>query len=346
MKQEETIGYVTRRVEKSSTDFEKTNTDLKRKYLLWNIEAFNIIASKITGYKGSFGTGYPFYCLDDNMKGTLPIIEEQIRYNRQLVKDGIQFQTSIWKCKSCLTERYDTMPDLKIICKPCPNMADTLKPRKFINRLPDIDMWVICEDGKVERTETEMTELLQSIGMCPSDTNPIVTMKDVENIVTNLKNGEFPSAFLPIDAHIIEYSKIKELIEQVPDELDNSKKYGAIPYLPIHPKSYRKEWQYDDEAYNYIYDYLSAFTPFNFPNNLQKTLDTSRHRVALEHTPEELFSFLLDSATKPNFRRFQSIELEKCFMSKVAKWKEIRISEGNGTDSQGHKNDTTNKEER
>ncbi len=224
MQQGETIESVTRRVEKASTEFEKNNTELKRRYLLWNIESFNIIASKITEYRGSFGTGYPFYCLDDKLEGTLPIIEEQIRYNRELVKDGIPFQKSIWQCKSCLTERYHTMPDLKKICRPCPNVADTLKPRKFINRLPDIDMWVICEDGKVERTERRMTKLLKSINMSPSDTNPVMTMEEVERIATMLKAGKFPPLFLPIDAHIIEYSKIKELIKQVPDELDKSKK--------------------------------------------------------------------------------------------------------------------------
>ena len=59
------------------------------------------------------------------MEGTLPIIEEQIRYNRQLIKDGVTVQKSIWHCKPCLEEKYSTMPDLKQICKPCPNMLDS-----------------------------------------------------------------------------------------------------------------------------------------------------------------------------------------------------------------------------
>lgn len=245
---------------------------MKRRYLLWNIEAFNIVASKVSGNRGSFGTGYPFYALNENLEGTLPIIEEQVRYNRQLVKDGIPFQTSIWKCKSCLNEKYSTMPDLKKVCKPCPNMVNELKPRKIINRLPDIDMWIICDDGGIEKAQEEMTNLLKSIGMCSSDINPIKTIDDVETIVNMLKNRKFPSSFLPIDAHIVEYSIIKGLIEQVPDELKRATGNGIVPYLPIQPKSYRKRWQYDDEAYNFVYDYLSAFTPFNFPKELQLKL--------------------------------------------------------------------------
>lgn len=258
------------------------------------------------------------------MEGTLPIIEEQIRYNRQLIKDGVTVQKSIWHCKPCLEEKYSTMPDLKQICKPCPNMLDSLKPRKIINRLPDMDLWLVCEDGGIEKAQEEMTKLLKSIGMCSSDINPIASIEDVERIADMLKDGKMPNTFLPIDAHIIEYSTIKSLIEKVPNELRSAKEKGTVPYLPIHPKSYRKDWQYDDEAYNYIYDYLSAFTPFNFSEELQLTLEESRKKVISDNTPQQLFDFLLASATKANFRRFQSIELENCFMNKVIGWENLR----------------------
>lgn len=116
-----------------------------------------------------------------------------------------------------------------------------------------------------------------------------------------------------------------KLIEKVPDELQQAKKSGRKPYLPIRPKSFRKEWQYDDEAYNFIYDYLSAFTAFNFPPSLEEPLKASRARVIEENTPEELFGFLMQSATPANFRRFQSYELERIFLKRVADWK-IQIS--------------------
>lgn len=98
MKENITIQELTGKVEKASTDFEISNTDLKRKYILWNIEVFNILAKHVSVSKGTFGTGYPFYVLDNNLQGTLPIIPEQIRYNMQLVKDGKPFQKSIWLC--------------------------------------------------------------------------------------------------------------------------------------------------------------------------------------------------------------------------------------------------------
>ena len=217
------------------------------------------------------------------------------------------------------------MPDLKTVCKPCPNMLDSLKPRKLINRLPDLDMWIVCKDGKVEVAQEELTKLLEKYNMRTSDVDPLKSLDEVAEIATTLKDGKFPRTFLPIDTHIMEESAMIKLIEQVPKELKEAKKFGRKPYLPIRPKSFRKEWQYDDEAYNFIYDYLSAFTAFNFPQNLEETLKASRSKVIEENTPEELFEFLMQSATPANFRRFQSYELERIFLKRVADWK-IQIS--------------------
>lgn len=327
MENEYTIQTMTKKIENASTDFEKTNTEMKRKYILWNIETFNILASHVSVNQGSFGTGYPFYALKTDLTGKLPIIQEQIRYNRELVRNGEPFQKSIWLCKSCLERNYANMPDLKGVCKPCPNMMDELKPRKLINRLPDIDMWLVCQDGKVDVAQRELTQLLEKYHMRTSDVNPIASIEDVAQISEMLKEGKIPKIFLPIDSHIIEYSELKGLIERVPKELETAKKDGTKPYLPIHPKSYRKVWQYDDTAYNYIYDFLSAFKEFNFPEELQNTLNESRKKVASEHTPEELFEFLLQSANPANFRRFHSMELEEIFLKKVEEWKKIRTVE-------------------
>lgn len=322
MEDSTTIKEVIEGIEKSSTDFEKTNTDLKRKYLIWNIEVFNSIASAISVSRGSFGTGYPFYALDENLQGTLPIIPEQIRYNRQLVVEGRKVQQSIYRCKSCLDKSYSTMPDLKKVCKPCPNMLDALKPRKLINRLPDIDMWLVCEDGCVEKAQEELSSLLKKYDMHTSDENPFNSIEDMEKISRMIKEGKMPGIFLPIDSHIVEYSNIKSLIEQMPEVLQEAEKMGIQPYLPIHPKSYRKSWQYDDEAYNYVYDYFSAFTPFNFPEELEKSLIQSRNKISTLYTPEQLFDVLITSATPSNARRFCEPRLEELFKAKMKRWNE------------------------
>lgn len=306
---------------KASNDFEYNNTDLKRRYLIRNIQAFNYIVSLIEGNQGSFGTGYPFYVLQSNLTGEIPVIKEQIRYNNELIKESKRSKNSEWTCGKCLVENYEEMPDLKQVCKPCPNMDNELKPRKIINRLPDFDMWMVCKDGHIEEAEKQLSILFEKYNIHTSDVNPVQTIKDMEEITESIKNGVMPKKFLPIDAHIIEYSKIKGLIEKVPATLEQATKNNQVPYLPIHPKSYRKTWQYDDEAYNFIYDYLSAFTEFNFIHSLNETLQNSRNEVIKTYSPEQLYKFLVQSATEPNKRRNKTPELSKIFYDRVNTWK-------------------------
>ena len=116
------------------------------------------------------------------------------------------------------------MPDLKKVCKPCPNMIDKLKPRKIINRLPDLDMQMICEDGCVEECQEALAKLLEEYKMRTSDVDPLSSLENVSKVSKMIKKGEFPKIFLPIDTHIVEYSEIKELIEKVPEELNKAKK--------------------------------------------------------------------------------------------------------------------------
>ena len=40
-----------------------------------------------------------------------------------------------------------------------------------------MDLWLVCEDGGIEKAQEEMTKLLKSIGMCSSDINPIASIE-------------------------------------------------------------------------------------------------------------------------------------------------------------------------
>ena len=313
------MDYCQKSVEASSI-FETNNTDLKRLYILENIKKFNNMAKYVSNYNGTFGTGYPFYALDSDLKGKLPIIEEQLRYNKELLEKIKESNKIIWLCGKCLEEQGETLPDLKQICKPCPRIDNELKPRKIINRLPDIDMWIVSEKKNVEQTKEEMTKLFDSFDLYPSDINPIRTMQDIIDISENIVQGTMPDKNLPLDAHIIDKETLIDLIENVPKTLKESISENT-PYLPIHPQSYRKKWQYDDEAYNFIYDYLSAFTPFNCDCDIMEVLVDSRKKVSSDFTNDELFKFLYSSATDANKRRFESKSLKKTFNERMETWR-------------------------
>lgn len=312
---------ICKKVAEISTEFEKNNSDLKRRYLIHNIDLYNQIVAMVDGNRGSFGTGYPFYSLNRNLKGKLPIINEQIRYNDELISHVDASNHTIWPCLNCLSQNSSSMPDLKSICKPCPHIDKELKPRKIINRLPDIDMWMVCKDGYIDVTKDELTMLFHQYNIYPSDINPIQTINDMATIVEELEKDIMPTKLLPLDSHIIGYSTISSLIEQVPIVLKQASEEGKVPYLPIRPLSYRKVWQYDDEAYNFIYDYFSAFTEFNFEDSLQQTLNETRNIVANNYSFEELYNFLIASAQDANKRRFKTLELKNRFRERIESWK-------------------------
>lgn len=313
------MDYCQKSVE-ASTIFEINNSSLKRLYILENINNFNNMAKYISNSNGTFGTGYPFYALGSDLKGELPIIKEQLRYNKELLEKIKESNKIIWLCGKCLEERGETLPDLKQICKLCPRIDGELKPRKIINRLPDIDMWVVSGESNVEQTKEEMTKLFASFNLYPSDINPIKTMQDIIEISESIASGVMPDKNLPIDAHIIDKETLIDLIEDVPKILMESVNENT-PYLPIHPLSYRKKWQYDDEAYNFIFDYLASFTPFNCDYDIMEALVDSRRKVVGDFTNDELFKFLYASATDSTKRRFESKKLRKIFDTKVEAWR-------------------------
>ena len=305
----------------ASTEFEKTNTDLKREYLLINIYLYNYITAKIEHNRGTFGTGYPFYALNPDLTGELPIIDEQIRYNNGLLEAINKIDISEWPCADCLFKNYDSMPDLKVKCKPCGNLDDALKPRKVLNRLPDIDLWMVCDDDYISLEKDNLSFWFKTFNLQPSDINPVKTIEDLKKISADLKNGVMPSRMLPLDSHIIGYKKLYSLIEQVPYILDMSINNGDIPYLPILPLSLRKRWQHDDTPYNFIHDYLYGFYDFNLDAELKQLLDDTRRIVANNYSTDKLFEIATLAGSESVARRNKTKVLRHCFEERINSWK-------------------------
>ena len=303
----------------ASTRFERLNNDLKRRYFIKNMERINMIMEHTPGYCGSFGTGYPFYVLDDKFQGELPIIEEQIRYNNELYDASLKINE--WPCEECLNTRGSRMPDLKRFCKVCPQVDDVYKPRRVLNRLPDVDMWMICQDDKIEDAKRVMVELFKSYGMHTSDVDPVGSVDELDEIVTQLEEGKMPNKMLPLDVHIIGYSEFASLLDEIPFAICNAMDTNVTPYLPIHPQSLRKTWQYDDTAYNFVLDFLLSMTPFNWERKLDRKLQLSRMVICDMFTEEDLKAILEKVSPDSVKRRMETKQLQKSYERRVSTWK-------------------------
>ena len=303
----------------ASTRFERLNNDLKRRYFIKNMERINMIMEHTPGYCGSFGTGYPFYVLDDNFQGELPLIDEQIRYNNELYDASLKINE--WPCEECLNTRGSRMPDLKRYCKVCPQVDDVYKPRRVLNRLPDVDMWMICQDDKIEDAKRVMVELFKSYGMHTSDVDPVGSVDELDEIVTQLEEGKMPNKMLPLDVHIISYSEFASLLDEIPFAICNAMDTNVTPYLPIHPQSLRKTWQYDDTAYNFVLDFLLSMTPFNWERKLDRKLQLSRMVIGDMFTEEDLKAILEKVSPDSVKRRMETKQLQKSYERRVSTWK-------------------------
>lgn len=311
-------------VVESSNKFEENNfknKDLKKMYIKKNIDIINSVMEHTIGYRGSFGTGYPFYAIDSDFKEDLPVIKEQIRYNEELRTTILNAKLKKWPCESCLPVNGPYMEDLKQICIPCPRLEKELKPRKVINRLPDIDMWMVCEDTKVEEAKKELKETFDQLGMHTSDVNPIQTFKEFKEIIIDLEDGKMPIKMLPLDVHVVKYSELSNLLDQVPFTILNSSNLEEVPYLPILPDSLRKKWQKDDEAYNFTLDFLYSMTDFNFEEILKQRLDYTRNLVARQLTEEKSMEMLDLVSPDSVKRRFENKTLKKSYKRRINSWK-------------------------
>lgn len=213
------------------------------------------------------------------------------------------------------------MPDLKQYCKPCPNMDNELKPRKIINRLPDIDMWMVCNQRDVLYTQEQLIYLFNKYQLYTSDVDPLRTIRDVEEIVKSLREGKMPKKNLPIDAHIMDYETFYSLILKVPQTISEAFVRREIPYIPILPYSYRKKWQHDDMAYNFVHDYLYALTEYNFDEDLQDILNKTRKEIAENFSVEELYALATNTGSDSVKRRNETKILARRFESRVNSWK-------------------------
>lgn len=308
----------------ASNMYESAEKELKKEYLLKYIDLVNNIFLNISGHKGTFGLGYPYYALGHNLEGELPIVEEQFRYNNQLLIDYIECNSNnkIWLCEKCLENSSDNMPNLKTICYKCPTVPMEIKPRKVINRLPDMDFCMVVEDGYEEITKKKIIEQFNKFGIETSDVDPVKTISDVFEIASDLDKGIMPKKYIPIDTHLFSYSELIELMKGVVPKIDSTYKQGIIPFLPTLPYSLRKVWQIDDQAINFVFDYIFSLTEYNFESNLLNVLKETRKELVSKYSNEEIEDIVLLTGPSSLPRRYKNLTISKRFNERINLWRE------------------------
>ena len=75
-------------------------------------------------------------------------------------------------------------------------------------------------------------------------------------------------------------------------------------------------------AYNFVHDYLSSFTEFDFDPKLQKVLDETRQYIAKKYSLDTLYKFMLQTGPKFVANRQKAPGLRDAFDRKIESWKD------------------------
>lgn len=305
----------------SSTIFECSNNDVKKEYIRNNINKVVECMKLVPGFKGAFGTGYPYYAIGSNMKYSYPIIEEQIRYNNELVNAAKKSEFSEWHCAECLKTTGQNMPDLKKICNNCDKVDSELRPRKIINRLPDLDLWFICDDGLIDTSKEFLKYILERNNIFPSDIAVVETIENVREISQAISEDKIPNKYLPLDIHIIGLDEMIRLVERIPLQIMKYLDGIDKAYLAIWPESLRKTWARDDMPYNFIFDFLFSFTPIEIEGELKERILTTRNTLASMLEPEKFEELLAEISPPSVKRRFENPQLKRVYSERYKNWR-------------------------
>ncbi len=327
----------------------KRGFEIKKRYIQSNYALYKEVGRACKSAVASFTTGYPGYDL------ALKEIDEQYRYNHELLR---QVQTlglgnMVWKCGGCLIENYHKMPNLKQICYPCTATSAEIKPRKIINRLPDMDMWFVFDDSnlfqgntikKIENNVRLMGEIsteLPKKNLYTSDINPLESINNMYEATKDLSKNKIPKINLPVDVHVVGLNYLKDLIENVPNYMFAKLNDNVSGDLKINPVSLRKSWEFDPEGYNFIYDFLASFTiiPMSKGNgrikyndiesDLISLVNQTRQKVVEIFDEEEIMKVLMAVSGPASIRRLKTPSVTEEFYKKLANWKKGNYEKGN-----------------
>lgn len=329
----------------------KAGVEIKKKYIQANYDLYREVGRASQHAVASFTTGYPGYNL------SLKEIDEQYRYNHELLKQiqALGIASMQWKCGGCLIKNYEKMPNLKQVCYPCTNTPAEVKPRKILNRLPDLDIWYVYDDSEafnshpndlgIENRLMLMDELqteLAKRNMHTSDISPITTINEMAEVSKALKNFSMPNIHLPVDVHIVGLEYLKNLIQNVPQYMALKLSNTSSENLKINPDSLRKTWEFDSDGYNFVFDFLLSFSVIplsklnrNYPytqkeKELIELVNMIRSQVVQIFDEEEIMKVLLSVSGAPAQRRLQSQSLLDEFYTKIGvNWKSGNYEKGN-----------------
>ena len=182
---------------------------------------------------------------------------------------------------------------------------------------PSINMWMICEDGSLASSQIQLTKSLAQCGLPTTESGT-----DFNQINEELTAGVMPKKFLPVKAHIIPYSRLVDLINEIKPEIIDAVDQNRKPYLPVHPKTYTSKggWQYEEKAGNFVQLFLGSFTEFNLAPEVAEELAKARYTLCKKFSSTALYRILLATSDAEEKKKFDDEELSMAYSVRINSW--------------------------
>lgn len=264
------------------------------------------LLSSIEGFVVMFSTGFPFYAIDKDKK---PILVEEIGSfigdTKELTDMDEIKNPEEWKCPVC--QKRNNLPNINEYCKPCE--AVSLKPRRVISAIPDLDVTILV-DKPTQEIETEMKVRLVNLGYTQSDIDIYRSVYETHQVLNCLRTGDQTKVKFPIDLHIWSRDNFDDCLKK----MNKGETKIEIPTRSLHT-----DWV--DDKMNFWFDFVFSLTPsMSRDGNIDMRIQEARKILADKYSTSEIVA-LVSSMSSRAQRLVDCADVREVLIKKIETWK-------------------------
>lgn len=260
---------------------------------------------EIPGCVAVFGTGYPFYSVDQTGQ-TFQVAEigAFIDVVRAKLQMHMEQHPQGWSCPAC--QRVNKLPNLKTFCKPCD--LTPLKPRDMLMAIPDLDIEIVVDSPSVA-TEALAETIANEHGYLQSDNDILRALLESNTALHAIAEGRETNAKVPIDLHIWDKQAFEQSMQLVAQGQDT---------IQLIARSLHATWE--DNPFDFWFDFLFSLTDVAIADaELAQRLQEARSAFARQEKIEDVLLGLSKRSPRAE-RLMQEQAIRALIADKLARW--------------------------
>jgi len=273
--------------------------------ILWRVQ--EELRQRVPQVRGGFGVGFPFHSTTSS--GELVANPEFDSYNLGFIdtitKAKQLSRTALWECSPCQTEADFTPTS----CSDC--TLTTLKPREVMKAMPDVDMFIVCEDISPATLATIQDAAIEG-GFTQSDFDATGAIKRIGSILDSFADSAKPADYFPVDIHAVQEKPMIEALQDIAKgETDIT--------IPI--RSMYAGWK-RNEKIDFWFDFVfsGTFSPDACSEEVMQAVTQERNGLTEQYSNEAIESLVRQKSLRADVLLDYS-DTRQVFLDKIDSWK-------------------------